>query len=184
MNLVVAVDKNWGIGYKGDLLVRIKADLKNFAVLTRERAVVLGSNTLATFPGGRILKGRKNIVLNPDPDYAPEGATVAHSIEEAVRLAEEYGSENVWVIGGMSIYRQMLPYCSLAFVTRIDAEFKADAFFPDLDNDPDWELIFKGSECTSSEGDKLGELKDGTVPEKVGYSFTVYSLVKNGGASK
>jgi dihydrofolate reductase len=178
MNLVVAVDRNWGIGYKGDLLARIKADLKNFAVLTRERAVVLGSNTLATFPGGRVLKGRKNIVLNPDPDYAPEGACVAHSIEEAVKKAEEYGSENVWVIGGMSIYRQMLPYCDKAFVTRIDADFKKDAYFPDLDSDSRWKLIFEGAKRESESGDILGELNDGTVPEKVEYRFTVYAAEK------
>ena len=175
MNLVVAVDKNWGIGYKGDLLARIKADLKNFAVLTRERAVVLGSNTLATFPGGKVLKGRTNIVLNPDPDYAPEGAIVAHSIEEAVKIAEEYGSDDVWVIGGMSIYRQMLPYCRLAFVTRIDADFKKDAFFPDLDADPRWHLIFKGCTQKSAPGDQIGELTDGSVPKSVDYAFTVYS---------
>ncbi|MBO4327093.1 MAG: dihydrofolate reductase [Clostridia bacterium] len=175
MNLVVAVDKNWGIGYKGDLLARIKADLRNFAVLTRERAVVLGSNTLATFPGGKVLKGRVNIVLNPDPEYAPEGAVVAHSIDEAVKAAEEYGSDNVWVIGGMSIYRQMLPYCRYAFVTKIDADFKKDAFFPDLDKDPGWHLIFEGGRRESEPSDTLGELSDGTVPEKVNYSFTVYS---------
>ena len=71
MNLVVAVDEKWGIGYRGDLLVRLKEDLKNFAALTRGKTVVLGSNTLATFPGGRVLKGRRNIVLNPDPAINP-----------------------------------------------------------------------------------------------------------------
>ena len=128
MNLVVAVDEKWGIGYKGDLLVRLREDLKNFAALTRGKTVVLGSNTLATFPGGRVLKGRRNIVLNPDPDYAPEGATVAHSIPEALELIDAAGSDNVWVIGGMSIYRQLLPYCRRAYVTRIKADFKKDAF--------------------------------------------------------
>lgn len=179
MNLVVAVDEKWGIGYKGDLLVRIKADLRNFAALTKRKTVILGSNTLATFPGGRVLKGRVNIVLNPDPDYAPEGAIVAHSIEEALKIADEYGSDNAWVIGGMSVYRQLLPYCRRAYVTRIKADFKKDAYFPDLDADPRWHLVFKGSEHVSRPGDLIGELEDGTVPEKVAFYFSVYSSDKS-----
>ena len=175
MNLVVAVDENWGIGYRGDLLVRLRDDLKNFAALTRGKTVVLGSNTLATFPGGRVLKGRRNIVLNPDPEYAPDGAVVAHSIPEALELIAAAGSDNVWVIGGMSIYRQLLPYCRRAYVTKIKADFKKDAYFPDLDADPRWRQVFKGNEHASRPGDKLGELTDGSVPERVSFYYTVYS---------
>ncbi len=175
MNLIVAVDEKWGIGYKGDLLVRIKADLKNFAALTREKIVILGSNTLATFPGGRVLKGRVNIVLNPDPAYAPEGAVVAHSIDEALEIAGRFDTDNVWVIGGMSVYRQLLPYCRRAYVTKIKADFKKDAYFPDLDADPSWHMIIDGEDLLSEPGDTLGELTDGTVPESVPFSFTVYS---------
>ena len=88
MNVIVAVDSEWGIGYKGDLLARVKEDLQNFARLTTGKTVILGSNTLATFPGGRVLKDRRNIVLNPDPEYAPEGAVVVHSLEELFCLSE------------------------------------------------------------------------------------------------
>lgn len=123
MNLIVAVDKEWGIGYKGDLLVRSKEDLKNFAALTTGKVVILGSNTLATFPGGRVLKNRVNIVLHPSEDYAPEGAIVAHSIEEAVSISNQYPSEDVFVIGGASVYKQMLPYCNKAYVTKFDKSY-------------------------------------------------------------
>ena len=175
MNLIVAVDENWGIGYRGDLLVRIKADLGNFAALTRHKVVILGSNTLATFPGGRALKGRVNIVLNPDPAYAPEGAVVAHSIDEALEIAGRFDTDNVWVIGGMSVYRQLLPYCRRAYVTRINADFKKDAYFPDLDADPAWHMVLKGPEQLSAPEDTIGALQDGTVPEQVSFCFTVYS---------
>ncbi len=180
MNLVVAVDSKWGIGYKGDLLVRIRDDLRNFAALTGGKTVVLGSNTLATFPGGRVLKGRNNIVLNPDPAYRPDGATVAHSIPELLDIVSELDSDGVWVIGGMSVYRQLLPHCRLAFVTHVDADFEKDAFFPDLDSDPAWHMIFRGGDRESAPGDKLGALRDGRIPDKVNYYFSVYAADGSG----
>ena len=88
MNIIVAVDSEWRIGYKGGLLAGVKEDLQNFARLTTGKTVILGSNTLATFPGGRVLKDRRNIVLNPDPEYAPEGAVVVHSLEELFACLE------------------------------------------------------------------------------------------------
>lgn len=182
MNLVVAVDKNWGIGNKGDLLVRLKGDLKHFAELTTGRTVILGSNTLATFPGGRVLKNRKNIVMNWDPDYAPEGATVAHSMDELFEILKEYDTDNVFAIGGASIYRQLLPYCKTAYITKVLGDFEKDAFFTNLDELDNWKCVQAGGVMESIETDKIGPLKDGTVPEKVGYIFTVYenSDVLNG----
>ena len=114
MNLIVAVDEDWGIGYKGDLLARVRADLQNFRRVTEGKIVVLGSNTLATFPGGRVLKNRTNIVLNWEPDYAPEGATVVHSLDELFDELKKYDTDDVFVIGGASVYRQLLPYCRKA----------------------------------------------------------------------
>ena len=175
MNLVVAVDKNWGIGYRGNLLVRIREDLNNFAALTTGKTVVLGSNTLATFPRGAVLKNRTNIVLNPSPDYHPEGAIVAHSIDELHKILEDFDTDSVWVIGGMSIYRQLLPCCNRAYVTVIDADFVKDAYFPDLDEMPEWKRVFTGEVRESAPEDQLGQLTDGTVPGKVTYRFTVYS---------
>ncbi len=145
MNVIVAVDSEWGIGYRGDLLARSKEDLQNFARLTTGKTVILGSNTLATFPGGRVLKERRNIVLNPDPDYAPAGAVVVHSLEElfaklkALR-AEGLRTEDVFVIGGASVYRQLLPYCDKAYVTQFRHCFEKDAWFPNLDELPEWRV--------------------------------------------
>ncbi len=168
MNLIVAVDKEWGIGNKGDLLVRIRGDLRKFAELTSGKIVILGSNTLATFPGGRVLKNRVNIVLHPDPAYAPEGATVVHSIDEAVQEAAKYASDDVFVIGGASVYRQMLPYCDRAYITKIDKSFEKDTWIPDLDASPEWEIKEEGELLRSDpETDGID----------VGYRFTVYERI-------
>ena len=146
MNIIVAVDSEWGIGYKGDLLARVKEDLQNFARLTTGKTVILGSNTLATFPGGRVLKDRRNIVLNPDPEYAPTGAVVVHSLEELFAKLEELKrdglcSEDIFVIGGASVYRQLLPYCDRAYITEFRRSFDKDVWFPNLDELPEWPLI-------------------------------------------
>ncbi|MFR1518263.1 MAG: dihydrofolate reductase [Clostridia bacterium] len=145
MNIIVAVDSEWGIGYQGDLLARVKEDLRNFARLTTGKTVILGSNTLATFPGGRVLKDRRNIVLNPDPDYAPDGAIVAHSLEELfakLKVLEAQGlrSEDIFVIGGASVYRQLLPYCERAYITVFQRRFEKDVWFPNLEELPEWSL--------------------------------------------
>ena len=156
MNIIVAVDSEWGIGYKGDLLARVKEDLQNFARLTTGKTVILGSNTLATFPGGRVLKDRRNIVLNPDPEYAPEGAVVVHSLEELFACLESLQRDglrldDVFVIGGASVYRQLLPYCEKAYVTVFRRCFEKDVWFPNLDADPAWTLA-EESEAMEHEG--------------------------------
>lgn len=143
MNLIVAVDEDWGIGYKGDLLARVRADLQNFRRVTEGKIVVLGSNTLATFPGGRVLKNRTNIVLNWEPDYAPEGATVVHSLDELFDELKKYDTDDVFVIGGASVYRQLLPYCRKAYVTKFLKNFDKDAYIPNLDADPNWKLTWQ-----------------------------------------
>ena len=136
MNLIVAVDRNWAIGYQNDLLVRISPDLKRFKALTLGHAVLLGRKTLETFPGGRPLPSRPNFILSTDPAYTVEGATVLHSVDEAVTCCPE----DAFVIGGASIYNAMLPHCDTAFVTKIDADFPADVWFPNLDENPAWEI--------------------------------------------
>lgn len=136
MNLIVAVDKNWAIGLGGDQLCYIPADLKRFKALTTGHPVLLGRKTLATFPGGRPLKNRRNLVLSTDPGFRPEGAEVFPTLEEALNAAPE----DTFVIGGESVYRQALNHCDRAYVTKIDKAFPADRWFPDLDNDPAWEI--------------------------------------------
>ena len=135
MNLIVAVDKNWAIGKDGDQLVYLSEDLKRFKALTTGHPVILGRKTLATFPGGRPLKGRRNLILSRNTDFAPEGAEVFSDVE-TLRAA---APEDAFVIGGASVYRQLLPWCDTAYVTKIDRTFPADCYFPDLEQDPAWE---------------------------------------------
>lgn len=148
MNCIVNVDNNWGIGLKNKLLVSIPADLRFFQSKTKGKVVIFGRSTLETFPGGMPLKNRLNIVISRNPNYSVPDALVAHSVEEAIELASEYASEDVFVIGGASIYRQFLPYCDTAYVTRTDYCYDADTYFPNLDADPEWECIEEGEEQT------------------------------------
>lgn len=165
MFLVVAVDQGWGIGNKGDLLVRIRGDLKNFAALTTGKTVILGAKTLATFPGGRVLKNRTNIVLSRNPSYAPEGAVMARSLEEVLALTRDVPSSEVCVIGGASIYAQLLPYCDCAYVTKLAGDFEKDAYFPDLDADPAWKCVSESEVMVSTEED---------LPAGIAYTFCEY----------
>ena len=136
MNLIVAVDRNWAIGKGGDQLVYLPADLKRFKALTTGHPVILGRKTLATFPGGRPLKGRRNLILSRNPDFTPEGAEVFADLGALCAAAPE----DSFVIGGESVYRSLLARCDMAYVTKIDAARPADAFFPNLDEDPEWEI--------------------------------------------
>ena len=147
MNLIVAVDQNWAIGKGGDQLIYIPEDLKRFKALTTGHPVILGRKTLATFPGGRPLKGRDNLILSATPGYQVEGAKIYPNLESL--LAE--APEDAFVIGGESVYRALLSYCDTAYVTKIDAEFLADRYFPNLDEDPNW-TITEESDSLEHEG--------------------------------
>ena len=146
MNLIVAVDKNWAIGCKNHLLVRIPADQRFFRDMTTGKVVIMGRKTLESFPGGEPLKNRTNIVITRKADFRKKGVLVAHSIEEALEMCKGYGDEDIFVIGGEEIYRQMLPYCHVAHVTKIDYVYEADAYFPNLDEDPEWEITGESDE--------------------------------------
>jgi dihydrofolate reductase len=148
MNLIVAVDKNWAIGYKNKLLVRIPADQRFFRNETINKAVIMGRKTLESFPGGLPLKDRLNVVLTSDPNYKVKDAVVVNSIEKALEAVKEYNTEDVYVIGGESIYRQMLPLCDVAHVTKIDYAYQADAYFPNLDEMEDWVITGESDEQT------------------------------------
>ena len=149
MNLIVAVDKNWAIGYKNDLLVSIPDDMKYFREHTTGKVCIMGKNTLESFPGGRPIKNRVNIVIALEKDYKVEGATVVYSIEEALEEAKKYDTEDVYVIGGGSIYKQMLQYCDTAYITYVDHEYAADTFIPNLDQMTDeWQMVEEGEENT------------------------------------
>ena len=146
MNLIVAVDENWAIGYKNELLIRIPADMKMFRQETTGKVVVLGRKTLETFPNGQPLKNRTNIILSTKKDYQVKDAIVVHSIEELLEELKNYPSEDIYIIGGETVYRQMLPYCDVAHVTRIDRKYEADAFFPNLEEDGNWEITAESDE--------------------------------------
>lgn len=148
MNIIVAVDNNWAIGYQNKLLVSIPADMRFFRDETTNKVVIMGRSTLESFPGGQPLKNRTNIVITSKQDYKVKDAIVVHSIEEAMEIAGQYRSEDIYVIGGASIYKQMLPYCDIAHVTKIDYSYLADTYFPNLDELEDWALAEESEEQT------------------------------------
>ncbi|MCD8212435.1 MAG: dihydrofolate reductase [Oscillospiraceae bacterium] len=155
MNLIVAVDQNWAIGKGGDQLTYIKDDLKRFQSLTTGGTIILGRRTLDTFPGGRPLKNRRNLILSRDPDFRAEGAQVYHDLDSLLADAPE----DAFVVGGASIYRQLLDCCDTAYVTYILAGYDgADAWFPDLDSRPEW---------------KLAE-EEGPFTDEVSYTYRTY----------
>lgn len=148
MNLIVAVDNNWAIGYQNNLLVSIPADMRFFRDETTNKVVVMGKNTLESFPGGQPLKNRVNIVIALEKDYKAKNTIVVYSIDEALEVIKKYKSKDVYVIGGASIYRQLLPYCDVAHVTKIDYSYMADTYFPNLDEMEEWEVTDESEEQT------------------------------------
>lgn len=136
MNAIVAVDQNWAIGKGGDQLCYISADLRRFKELTTGHPVILGRKTLATFPGGRPLKGRRNLILSRNPSLMIEGAEVFHDVESLLAQAPQ----DSFVIGGASVYWAFLAHCDTVYVTKIAHSFPADVWFPDLDQDPAWQI--------------------------------------------
>lgn len=148
MNIITAVDRNWAIGSKNDLLIRIPNDHKHFREETTGKVVVLGRKTLETFPQGLPLKNRTNIILSSNPQYQAKDAIVVHSIDELLEELKAYRDEDIYVIGGESVYRQLLPYCNVAHITKIDHAYEADAYFPDLDEDEEWEITADSEEQT------------------------------------
>ncbi len=137
MELIVAVYSDWGIGRDGTQPVALSADRKFFREMTRGATVIVGRRTVLDFPGQKPLPGRTNILLTRGEGEYP-GFTVCHSPEEALALTKDHS--RVMVIGGGSIYRQMLPFCDTAYITKIGACPDSDTFFPNLEEDPAWEL--------------------------------------------
>lgn len=148
MNLIAAADKNWGIGYKNKLLVSIPSDMKFFRETTTGKVIVMGRKTLESFPNGMPLKNRTNIVLTSNKDYRVKDAIIVHTLEELHKELEKYNSDDIYVIGGESVYRQLLPYCDTAYITKIDNAFQADTFFPNLDEMENWEMTQVSEEQT------------------------------------
>jgi dihydrofolate reductase len=148
MQLIVAVDNNWAIGNQNNLLVSIPEDHKFFRETTMGHVVVLGRKTLAGFPGGLPLKGRKNIIITHDTDFEAKDAVVVHSKEELLEELTKYESDDVFIIGGESIYNMMYEYCDTAHVTKINYSYQADKYFPDLDKLDNWVVTGDSDEQT------------------------------------
>lgn len=148
MNIIVTVDNNWAIGNKGGLLVRIPNDNKALRQEIAGKVVVLGRKTLETFPQGKPLAASTNIILSTNPNYHVKGADVVHGIEELLEELKKYNDDEIYIIGGESVYRMMLPYCNVVHVTKIDHNYEADAYFPNLDMLKEWEITAEGEEQT------------------------------------
>ncbi len=150
MKAIVCVDKKWGIGKNNDLLFNLPEDMKRFREETQNKVVIMGLNTFKSLPNGP-LKNRTNIVLDPDNQYI-EGVIVVPSIYKLSLVASQYDSDDLFIIGGASIYQQLIPFCTEVLVTKVDADGKADRFFPNLDENPNWKVVYKGEELTSQSG--------------------------------
>ncbi len=148
MKAILSADRNWGIGYQNRLLVSIPSDMKFFRQTTTGKVVVMGRKTLESFPNGMPLKNRTNIVLTGNKDYHVKDAVIVHSKEELLVELKKYDTDEIYVIGGESIYRMLLPYCDTVYVTKIDRAFQADTFFPNLDEMDEWVMTEESEEQT------------------------------------
>ena len=150
MNIIVAVDKKWGIGNKGKLLVSIPRDKKLFREETTGKVIIMGHNTLLSLPGSQPLAGRENIVLSRDKSLSIKGATVFNSVDACIDYLRKntIKDSDVFVIGGESVYNDFLPYCDVAHITYIDYEYEADRHFLNLDISNEWSLVLETEEET------------------------------------
>jgi len=141
MNIVVAVSKSWGIGCENKLLFRIPSDMKHFKAITTGKVVVMGHSTFRSLPGSQPLKDRTNIVLSRDASLSIPGAIVCNSSDALFAELENYNTDDIFVIGGGVVYKDLLPHCNKAYITKTDANLNADTFFPNIDKMPEWKLI-------------------------------------------
>lgn len=148
MNAIAAVDANWAIGNKNRLLTSIPADMKFFREKTMGHVVVMGRKTLESFPNGLPLKNRVNIVLTANRSYKVKDAVIVHTKEELLEELKKYDSNELYVIGGGSIYEMLISYCDTAYITKIDHAYAADTYFPNLDQMDDWEMTEVSEEQT------------------------------------
>ena len=152
MQAILHCDRNWGIGKKNDLMFRLPKDMKFFRSTTSGKVVVMGSNTLLSFPGGKPLKNRTNIVLWPGGDRKraeEDGFVMVENLSDLFEEIARYPSEDVFVIGGAMMYHTMLPYCSRVLLTKVDADGSAEVFFDNLDKLDNWSM----TQCSEPEED-------------------------------
>lgn len=165
MRALVAVDLDWGIGYQGELLKRIPEDMKFFKSMTLGKVVIMGRATFDSLPGKKPLKDRTNIVLSKNHNYENNEIIVCRSVEELLGEIKKYNSDDVFIIGGETIYSQLLPLCSHAYITKIKNRYTADKYFANIDEDPSWQL------ASESEPKEY---------EDIQFVFTEYTRIKEG----
>ncbi len=166
MNIYVTVDSNWAIGNNEQLLVRIPRDHKLFLEETAGKVVVMGRKALQIMPQGLPLQGRANVILSENKGLKIKGAVVVHSLEELWKELEPYPTEDVYVIGGESVYEQLLPYCDVVHVTKLDHTYAANKYFYNLDKSAEWKLVGDSDEQTYFD---------------IAYEFLRYERVQKGG---
>lgn len=150
MDLIVAADREWGIGKDGGLLAHLPSDMKYFREHTEGKAVVMGRKTLESLPGKKGLPKRDNYVLTTNPDFEAEGCTAVHSEEELWDVLSKYEPEDVFLIGGASLYNWFYPMCDRLYVTKMDAVLGADTFIANFDEDPDFEIVSESEPITEN----------------------------------
>ena len=150
MNFIVAVDNNYAIGKNNDLLYSLKQDMKYFRETTLNKVVVMGDKTLLSFPNSAPLKNRTNIVVSIDPNFTVEGAIVVHSFKELFEELKKYDTNDIFVIGGASIYNQLMDYCEFGYITKIDAEKPYDKAINNVEK-MGWKLVSKGETLTEND---------------------------------
>ncbi len=165
MQLIVSVDDKWGIGRDGKLLFRIREDMRRFRRMTLGKTVLLGRKTLETFPDGKPLADRSNIIISRSPAFIVEGALVCRSPAEVFKAVSGLDPAEVMLIGGESVYRQFLRYCRLAHVTRVEGDFGADSHLPDLDHLEGWHLADPGEPMTDGVYNYRWVTYENTCPE-------------------
>ena len=153
MQAILHCDKKWGIGKRNDLMFHLPEDMKFFRRMTLNKVVVMGSNTLLSFPNSKPLKNRTNIVLWPGGDKEKaqkDNYILVESLDELFGVLENFNSEDIFIIGGAMMYRTMLPYCDKVYLTKVDADGDAEVFFPNLDKMDDWEMIIESEEVVDN----------------------------------
>jgi dihydrofolate reductase len=175
LNLIAAVDRRWGIGRQGQLLFHIREDMKRFRALTIGHIIIYGRKTLETFPGSKILADRENIILTRQADFKAGGAVIVHSVEELMAILGQRPGKMAFVIGGTSVYQQLLPFCQSAYVTKVEAVVAADSFLPNLDQLPGWHLIEQENLIRTSAG-----IIGYEQPAALDFRFCLYRQDKGG----
>lgn len=166
MKAILCADENWAIGFRGNVLVSIPGDLRFFREKTQGHVVVMGRKTFDSI-GRRPLPDRKNIVLTRGGGTWPSGVCVVHSEEELFAELVKYRPEDIYVIGGSVVYDLLLPYCSTVYVTRVAWRYQADTWFPNLDESPEWELVWESEEQTCFDTEYTFRTYRRRTPEKV-----------------